>query len=177
MHGRVEPDVAVRAVEEVDGVCDARRVKAFVAQLDLHVLERRCDVDGGHKAQEQRDLVRGQIRARKVEEARKGEPIVRDACNGGHACAPLERADDNAVDVELERDARVELTADLCDLGRGDVLRAPSEGVAEAVVEVDKALCVAAQKIAGSEVRVAFLEDVVNHFALRGLARGVAGVV
>lgn len=83
---------------------------------------------------------------------------------GGAAGAAVVVGHADAVDVGLV-DVRVR-AEDGADLGRGDVLAPPPEGVADAVAEPPSALAVPPDHVPGAAVRVPCDEDVAEDFTL-----------
>src|SRR5438309_8405726 len=98
------------------------------------------------------------------------EARVRD--DGGHSGAAVRPGDGHPVDHRVEH-ARTR-AEDLGDLGGGDVLALPAEGVAEAVDEVEVALVVASHEVARAKPGVIRLEYVSENLPLGGIGAGVA---
>src|SRR6185437_9154123 len=93
----------------------------------------------------------------------------------GHAGAALVAGHLDAVHHGL---AHVGAALQRCgDFGGGNVLALPTEGVADAIDEVEEAALVLAHEIATAIPGVAWLEDVAQHLLLRGLRVRIALVL
>ena len=131
----------------------------------LLVVPRRDDLLG--HAQEQRHRVLGQVPLRMLRHRRQ-QRLVHVAVkeHGRAAGAPFVMRHLDAEDVGVQ-DGRMPAER-LRHFGRGDVFRAPPEGVADAVDEEEAALRIPADEVARAEPRVALLEDVAQDLAVGG---------
>src|SRR5687767_7357514 len=91
---------------------------------------------------------------------------------GGHAGPSLRAGHAHAIDVRL-LDAG-ENGQRLRNLGGGDVLPLPAEGVADAIDEIEVAEGVLPHEVAGPEPPVALFKDVVQDLFLRRSGVGIA---
>eukprot|EP00754_Rhynchopus_humris_P040055 Rhum_TRINITY_DN23106_c0_g1::Rhum_TRINITY_DN23106_c0_g1_i1::g.177172::m.177172 len=148
-----------------------RRVEPGLLVLHLHVLEGASRVHAREETNEQRHRVRGKVRLDVGSELLRAQLLAVVHAQGNHAGTAVGTRHLHAVDGGLE-DARVR-GEHLGDLHGRHVLALPPECVADAVDEVREAV-LAAQQIAGAEVRVALLEDVAEHLLLSGLLARVA---
>ena len=90
----------------------------------------------------------------------------------GHAGPAVVPGHFDAVDIGLPH--VVELSDRFLDLGGRDVLALPSEGVADAVDEIEIAVLILAHQVAGAEPDVALLEHVAQDLTVALVLAGIA---
>src|ERR1700747_219820 len=89
-----------------------------------------------------------------------------------HAGAPVGAGNADAVGGRIDHTGTV--VHDVVDLGGRDILALPTEGVADAVDEMEEALVVELHQIAGAEPGVTVDEDIAKDLLLRLALVGIA---
>src|SRR3984893_3082329 len=166
---------------EEDRVGRRRWIKTVAHQVDLLLLEGAGDIELVADAQEQRGGVIRQLPSEMLAKRFQVDIAVDD--EGRHAGAAIRSRDADAVDTGF---GNARKCGDRFGNFRGrDILAFPAEGVADAIDEIEIALIVLAQEIAGAEPQVALLEHIAQDLPL-GLrldriafepVRGLGGIV